>query len=217
MTVAILEGLEGARRATGAVVVIDVLRAFTTAAYAFDAGITEIELVSTVEEALARPGFRMGEVGGAKIPGFDHDNSPSRLCGKRLSGRAVQRTGSGTQCAVAATRASELWIASLVVASATARALQGKPEVTLIVSGAPDEGEEDMACAIWIEALLKGETPDYERTQAMVFASRAALKHKPFDKDRPLQDLECATAIDVFDFAMQVERDGSRLVARSRR
>lgn len=33
------------------VVVIDVLRAFTTAAYAFDAGVGEMLLVSTVEEA----------------------------------------------------------------------------------------------------------------------------------------------------------------------
>lgn len=214
MSVTIVEGVDGARAATGCVVVIDVLRAFTTAAYAFDAGIEEIELVRTAEEAFAREGFRMGEIGGALIPGFDHDNSPSRLCGKRLSGRAIQRTGSGTQCVVAAERASELWIASLVVASATARAIRDREEITLVVSGAPDEGEEDMACAIWIEALLKGETPDYEKTQAMVFASRAALRHKPFDKDRPVQDLECATAIDVFDFAMRVQREEGRHVAR---
>ena len=35
----------------GVVVVIDVLRAFTTAAFAFDRGADEILLVSTVEEA----------------------------------------------------------------------------------------------------------------------------------------------------------------------
>ena len=37
----------------GVVVVIDVLRAFTTAAFAFAAGAREIVLVSTVDEALA--------------------------------------------------------------------------------------------------------------------------------------------------------------------
>ncbi len=36
---------------TGAVVAIDVLRAFTTAAYAFDAGAAEIWLVAGVDEA----------------------------------------------------------------------------------------------------------------------------------------------------------------------
>ena len=141
MAVRIVKGIDGARRASGVVVVIDVLRAFTTAAYAFRAGLTEIELVSTVGEAFAVSGFRMGEVGGRLIPGFDHNNSPSRLVGHQLAGRGVLRTGSGTQCVVAATGASEVWLGSLVVASATARALQDRHQVTLIASGPPHEGE----------------------------------------------------------------------------
>jgi 2-phosphosulfolactate phosphatase len=56
----IVEGIAGARQASGVVVVVDVMRAFTTAAYAFAAGATEVDLVATVEEALAIPGFRMG-------------------------------------------------------------------------------------------------------------------------------------------------------------
>jgi len=155
----IVKGIDGAAAATGAVVVIDVLRAFTTAAYAFSAGITEIELVATSEEALAAPGFRMGEIGGRLIPGFDHNNSPSQLIGRRLGGRAVLRTGSGTRCVVAATKASEVWLGSLVVASATALALAGQDEVTLVASGSPHEGEEDIACAEWIAALLQGVHP----------------------------------------------------------
>ena len=63
MITQIVEGVDGARQARGVVVVIDVMRAFTTAAYAFGAGVVEIDLVTTVEEALALPGFRMGEVG----------------------------------------------------------------------------------------------------------------------------------------------------------
>jgi 2-phosphosulfolactate phosphatase len=114
----IVLGADGARAATGVVVVIDVMRAFTTAAYAFGAGIGEIELVATAEEARAAPGFRMGEVGGRLIPGFDHNNSPSGLIGRRLDGRAVMRTGSGTRCVAEAGSASEIWLGSLVVASA---------------------------------------------------------------------------------------------------
>jgi hypothetical protein len=44
VTTRIVEGIDGASTATGIVVVIDVLRTFTTAAHAFDAGIDEIEL-----------------------------------------------------------------------------------------------------------------------------------------------------------------------------
>lgn len=216
MLLRILTGPDGARAATGHVVIIDVIRAFTTAAYAFAAGIGEIELVSTVEEALARPGFRMGEVGGRLIPGFDHNNSPSRLIGRRLSGRAVQRTSSGTQGVVLATRAESLWLGSLVVASATARALQGKGEVTLVAMGAPGEpaDEEDTAAAIYLEALLRGEPPPRERVIARVRQSAAAWLHAPHDAERPIEDIDCCVAIDAFDFAMRVDRRDGRLVAR---
>lgn len=152
-----VEGIEGAREAEGDVVVFDVLRAFTTAAYAFAAGLDEIEIVATVEEAFRRPGFRMGEVGGEWIPGFDHNNAPSTLAGRRLSGRGVLRSGAGARCAVEATRASRLWISSLVVLSATARAVRGCDALTLVISGAPDEGEEDRAAALCFEAIVRGE------------------------------------------------------------
>jgi 2-phosphosulfolactate phosphatase len=212
----ILTGLDGARSATGEVVILDVLRAFTTAAYAFAAGIEEIELVATVEEAFARPGFRFGEVGGRLVPGFDHSNSPSGLVGRELAGRAVQRTSSGTQGVVHATRAAGLWLGSLVVASATARALAGAPEVSLVAMGAPGEPavEEDLAGALYLEALLRGLPPPRERVLAMVRESRAAARLALGDPDLPLEDLACACAIDAFDFAMRAERRDGRILAR---
>ena len=45
--------LEGARRARGVVVIIDVFRAYTTAAVALSKGADKIILVAEVEEALA--------------------------------------------------------------------------------------------------------------------------------------------------------------------
>ena len=210
----IVKGIDGAAAATGVVVVIDVLRAFTTAAYAFGAGIDELELVATPEDAFAVSGYRMGEVGGRLIPGFDHNNSPSQLIGKCLAGRAVLRTGSGTRCVVAATKAQEIWLGSLVVASATARALAGCDEVTLVASGPPHEGEEDIACAEWIAALLQGVHPSRDAVVAAVAGSRAAAKHRSDDADFPVEDIDCAVAIDAFDFAMKTERQGGRLIAR---
>ena len=214
MVIRIVEGVEGARQATGVVVVIDVMRAFTTAAYAFAAGIEEIELVATVEEALATPAFRMGEVGGRLIAGFDHNNSPSQLTGRRLSGRAVLRTGSGSRCVVEATQATEVWLASLVVASATARALAGLNEVTFVASGKPHEGEEDVACAELIASTLRGDAHSHDSVVAAVVGSRAAARHRAGDSDLPPEDVGCAVAIDAFDFAMKAERRGDRWVAR---
>lgn len=212
MAIRTVEGVEGAREATGQVVVIDVLRAFTTAACAFAAGIEEIELVGTVEEALARPGFRLGEVGGRLIPGFDHNNSPSQLLGRKLSGRAVQRTGAGTQCVVAASRAEAIWLASFVVLSATARALRDAREITLVVSGAPDEGEEDHAAATCLEALLRGGDPPLARAIERVRGSRAARLHRAGDPDRPIEDLDVCCDVDRFDFAMRVDGRVARAV-----
>ena len=65
----------------GAVVAVDVIRAFTTAAYAFAAGAREIFLVDSVDQALAlkRENPRMvamGEDRGRRPDGFDLSNSP---------------------------------------------------------------------------------------------------------------------------------------------
>ncbi|HEU5180820.1 MAG TPA: 2-phosphosulfolactate phosphatase [Candidatus Polarisedimenticolia bacterium] len=214
MLIRIIQGIDGVRAAQGVVVVIDVMRAFTTAAYAFDAGLADIELVSTAEEAFASDGFRMGEIGGRLIPGFDHNNSPSRLIGRKLAGRGILRTGSGTQCVVAAKQAGEIWLGSLVVASATARAIKDRDAVTLVASGAPNEGEEDLACAEWLASLLDGRPCRKDDVIAVVRGSRAAAKHRPRESDWPLEDLDCATSFDAFDFAMKVERQAGRTIAK---
>ena len=65
----------------GVVVVVDVLRAFTTAAYAFASGASAIWLVGTVEEALdlsreIPDALTMGEEHGRRPDGFDFSNSP---------------------------------------------------------------------------------------------------------------------------------------------
>src|SRR5512132_1216103 len=95
--------LETCHEARGMVVVIDVIRAFTNAAFAFSRGAKEIYPVSTVEEALqfktiVPEVLACGEVGGFPPGGFDFGNSPTQTNTLDLSGRViVQRTGAGTQ------------------------------------------------------------------------------------------------------------------------
>jgi 2-phosphosulfolactate phosphatase len=71
--------LDGAAQATGAVAIIDVFRAFTTAAVVLANGASKITMVRSVEEALALrdSGFAqvcMGEVGGRAPAGSDFGN-----------------------------------------------------------------------------------------------------------------------------------------------
>jgi len=73
--------IAGARTATGTAVIIDVFRAFTTAAFAIAAGARDVVLVADHEQALALKAadadlFLTGEIGGRPIPGFDAPNSP---------------------------------------------------------------------------------------------------------------------------------------------
>ena len=53
MNVELASLLEGAKAARGTVIIVDVFRAFTTAAVALDRGAKSIVLVAEVEEALS--------------------------------------------------------------------------------------------------------------------------------------------------------------------
>jgi len=212
----------------GAVVVIDVIRAFTTAAYAFASGAVEIYLVGTVDEAVAfkaaRPGtLAMGEDHGRRPQGFDLPNSPSMAREADLDGRTmVQRTSAGTQGVVHAVDATRMWAASLVVASATARAVEtaGIGAPSYVITGRfedrPDRGADDVLTAELIERARVGEPLEAQATAAALLnteeAARTLLLGAPHVDPC---DIELAAAVDAFDFAMEVERTelGLRLVA----
>ena len=88
--------LDSCHQADGVVVVVDVLRAFTTAAFAFAGGAEEILLVSTVEQAFdlrkeLPDHLLMGEVGGLPIEGFDLPNSPTIVAKTDLLGIEPRR------------------------------------------------------------------------------------------------------------------------------
>jgi 2-phosphosulfolactate phosphatase len=209
--------------ATDTVVAIDVIRAFTTAAFALAAGARDIVPVGTVEQALelrARfpDALLIGEVGGYPIDGFDFGNSPSVLVGQNLSGRRlIQRTSAGTQGLVRSLKAETLFAGSLVCAAATARAIaRSTPAaVTLVATGVfpGRDGDEDTACADYLAALLRGEPIDTAALVRRVRESDAGrLFADPADPVFPASDLDLCTDLDRFNFALQVERRDGLLV-----
>jgi 2-phosphosulfolactate phosphatase len=219
--------LDDCHSAKGTVIVIDVLRAFSTAAYAFSLGVKEILLVSTVEEALSlRPQISnskvMGEVNGLRPDGFDLGNSPTYLILEDLSGvTMIQRTTAGTQGVVRSQDAEVLLASSFVVVNATVQYVRklGSDQVTFVITGKDfGGGDEDLACANYLEALLKGEHPDPQPFIQRVFASKDASQH--FDANKagfPITDLDYCTQIDKFDFAMPIERQDGRLIMHHRK
>ena len=218
--------LETCQTAAGLAVVIDVIRAFTNAAVAFSRGARKIYPVSEVEEALqlrARTpnALACGEVGGVPPPGFDFGNSPSQTDSLDLDGcTIIQRTSAGTQGIVRSVNARILLAASFVVASATARHIRGMEEdlVTFVITGqrADGGGDEDLACAEYLEALLMGKQPDPLPYLQRVYSSQDALQHlDPHSPNFPESDLEYCTRIEAFDFAMLVTRAQGRHVMRA--
>lgn len=205
---------------TGSVVVVDVIRAFTTAAYAFGAGAAEIYLVGDVEEALsfkaAHPGtIALGENRGLRPEGFDFPNSPAMVSRADLTGRTlVQRTSAGTRGVVAAVDATRLWASSLACASATAGAVNaaGLGEPTYVITGRFEDrpelhGDDDVLTAELIERARVGEPLDADTTARCLLATEEARKTLALGPEHcDPTDIELAAVVDAFDFAMEVER-----------
>ncbi|HSO11523.1 MAG TPA: 2-phosphosulfolactate phosphatase [Anaerolineales bacterium] len=218
--------LETCHEAAGVVVVIDVLRAFSNAAYAFSRGAKEIHPVSTVEEALqfkaeTPNSLACGEVGGLPPKGFDFGNSPTQTREVDLTDKViVQRTGAGTQGIVRSIKAETLFAASFVVANATVTCIRelSLETVTFVITGqyASEHGDEDVACAEYLELLFEGRQPDPAPFIKRVFKSRDAIQHlDPKETGFPLSDLDYCTNIDAFDFAMRVTKEKNRHVIRA--
>jgi 2-phosphosulfolactate phosphatase len=211
----------------GAVVAVDVLRAFTTSAYAFAAGARHIFLCADVDEALAfkvaNPGvLAMGEDRGRRIRGFDFSNSPVEVSKADLDGvTLVQRTSAGTRGVVAARAATRLWCASLVNASATAAAVRasGLGTPTYVITGdfpdRPDRsGHDDRLTAQLIDRARTGVPLEADVTAQLVASSDEGARTLALaGDDVDPEDVAYATRIDLFDFAMEVDRtaDGLRL------
>lgn len=204
--------------ARGVVIVIDVLRAFSVASYAFAGGAQAIWLVRTVDEALALrerapEALLAGEVGGRLISGFDFNNSPAQMAAANVRGRLlIQRTGAGTQGAVRAVNAAHLLACSLTNARATATYAHQLAEsaddlITLLpterVAGL--ERTEDVICADYLQALLQGRAGALAVLNQDIEQLRSVGRFARFQKDdpdMPFGDVAAVLEIDRFPFAM---------------
>ncbi|MFF3771854.1 2-phosphosulfolactate phosphatase [Streptomyces sp. NPDC002232] len=202
-------------------VVVDVMRAFTVAAWAFSRGAERIVLAPTVEEALAlkerRPGW-LALKDGAPAAGFDAVNSPGLIRSRDFAGRTlVQKTTAGTVGALAVADAPLVLCASFVVAEPTARYLRdgAAGPVTFVVTGEDGRADEDLACAQYIGAHVSGERVDpapyvhrarNSRAAADLGAGRRAGCHP--------DDVELCLEVDRFPFVMVARREDSLTVLR---
>ena len=207
--------LETCASAKGLVVVVDVLRAYTTACVAFARGAASIALVDTVDRARELQGQRsgaltVGEVDALPVPGFDYSNSPGQLSKASLEGRElIMRTSSGTQGVVRAQAADLVLCASLANATATAtRINESGGACSFVITGerpgAP--ADEDEACADLIETMIDGGEANFAEAASRVRNAAHARKFSdPARPEFPAEDLEWACRIDWVDFTLEAQ------------
>ena len=228
MRVQILELIEGAKKAEGLTVIIDVFRAFTTECYCFAGGAVKSYPIGSMEDAFAlkreHPDWvLLGERGGAKVEGCDLGNSPWDAMNYDFRGKTmIHSTSAGTQGIVNAARASATQIitGSLVNAKAICDYIRAQnPEtVSLVAMGKAGVTSvpEDLLAADYMRALLEDDRSydidgriEYLKDHGGEQFFDPALAHI-----FPREDYPLCVALNRFGFVLRVEKEGDILVIR---
>ena len=218
-------GISECESVSGAAVVIDVMRAYTVAAWAMHLGASRMILVDDLEVALELKSRFPGSLAlkdGAPAEGFDLYNSPADLQEVGLRGKTiVQRTTAGTIGAVAVRHCKPLICTGFVCASAVARRLRdlAPDELTYVVTGEEGTAEEDLACAEYIDALVRDPRTDpapYIRrasdSRAAIDIRQAAAAGYPGINPR---DVEMCVDVNRFNFTLEASMEDELLVLRN--
>ena len=216
MQIEILEFVEGAQKARGVTVIIDVFRAFSVACYAFDAGASRIIATATPEEAFSlknkyKNSVLVGERHEKKIEGFDLGNSPTEIIENEIQGKTIiQTTTCGTNGLVNASKADIILTGSLVNLSAVVRYIKmiNPAHVSLVAMGyrASQSAEEDLLCAELIASGLKDKKVISENAVVDLKHSSGSRFFKPENIDfSPPSDFFLCTMVDRFNFVLKAE------------
>jgi 2-phosphosulfolactate phosphatase len=214
MRVEISEFVEGAKKARGVAVIIDVFRAFSVSCYAYDAGAERIIATAAVDAAFLLKNkyagsVLVGERDEKIIDGFDFGNSPTEIIKSDLHGKTViHTTTAGTQGLVNAVSADIVITGSLVNAGAVVKYIKAiDPEqVSLVAMGyrAIRSAEEDLLCADMIASWLNDrdfyfdkKISDLKETSGKRFFDRGNIKFSP-----PTDFFLC-TMINKFNFVLK--------------
>lgn len=218
MEINILQVIDGAKKAKGLTVIIDVFRAFSVACYAYGKGIKKIipvgDLALAYELRSANENYVLiGERDGKVLPEFNFGNSPTQIIGGNLRGKvAVHTTSAGTQGIVNAKGADEIITGSFVNADAIVRYIKQKnPEIVSLVCmgyASQEEAEEDTLCAQYIMSSLNGTYLDDDKIKETLTKGAG----KRFFEARnqswlPENDFHLCTDFNIFNFVLKAEKD----------
>ncbi|KOR89594.1 2-phosphosulfolactate phosphatase [Paenibacillus solani] len=212
----IIQGNDHSLEASNINVVIDVIRAFTVAHYAFINGAQGIMLAGTVDEALRIkkrfPQYVLaGEIKGLPIPGFEIDNSPARLQALDLDGKMlIQKTTNGVRATLNSLNAEHVFVTGFSNARTTAayikRSLLKEENMTINLIASHPSGDDDLACAEYMAEILQS-SDRVSTDQAITRIQQSAAAEKFYDDERPeflREDISFCTKELPSDFVMKV-------------
>ncbi len=221
MDIQILQLLEGARRAEGLTVIIDVFRAFSVACYAFNKGVKKIYPVGNIDEAYLikqeNPAYILvGERHEKKPEGFDFGNSPSQIISASIAGKTmVHTTSSGTQGISNALNADEIITGSFVNAGAIINYIkrQNPNKLSLVCMGyaCATPTDEDTFLAEYVKAKLEGQSVDFESMVEKLRVGAGARFFAPEKQEwAPAEDFDLCLDVNRFNFVLKVEQESGR-------
>jgi len=222
MEIKILHMIEGARKARGIAVIIDVFRAFTVECYVMNNGAKKIIPVGSKELAYElkeknNDFILTGERKGKILEGFDYGNSPTQIENVDFTGKTVVHTTSaGTQGLDNAINADEVVTGSFVNAKAIAAYIKrGNYEVvSLVCMGleAVSQTEEDNLCAEYIKVLLENKEMNLDaEIEKLKMTSGAKFFDKAKNDVFPERDFYLSTERDKFDFVLKLGKGADGL------
>lgn len=210
---------QAAKAATGTAVIIDVFRAFTTAAVALSNRAEKVVMVGDLGQAkdLRATGVGsicMGERGGDRPKGFDYGNSPVEIADVDFTGQTlIQTTSNGTRGVLAASGAQKIYTGAFANAQATVDAILAKPILPINLVAMGDAGglrrDEDEICALYLRALLLGLSPNKDAVSRTVRTMAELTDTRRMSE----ADADACVVIDRVKFAIPVSLHGDHAIA----
>ena len=214
MQVEILHLLDGAKKAKGLTVIIDVFRAFSVQCYLFANGVEKTIPVGDIDIAyeLKKTNAKfilMGERAGQIQPGFKYGNSPTQIEHISFEGKTIiHTTSSGTQGIANAINADEIITGSFLNAQAIIDYINkiNPAHVSLVAmgSGGKNKNSEDCEFAKYIKNALEKKENNFDEIKDRIKNSKSAKKF--FDSDvlwAPERDFELCLQLDKFNFVLK--------------
>lgn len=207
-------GIQGASKARGTTIIIDVFRAATVCAFLLSKGVEKIIPVSTKEEAFLlkqkNPEWILvGENHGIKIEGFEYGNSPSEinLANNLKDKTVIHRTSKGTQGIVHAKNADIIIFGSFVTAYPIISYLQlTKPKHVSIVSTDVPGSEDDIFADYLINRLMNKKSKNMQEIkQSLKESSELSWYFDPKKNAFPEEDFHLCLDLNRFNFVPIVQ------------